>query len=355
MARGTPLALLRYMLQAEVGDALTLINTDITATYNQVLANMQAWLAVGYDWPNLQVRYDVTVNPQVRYLSLPNINYERAPRVYVKWSTTWKPLEIGIDDEELNTTDSDIGSQNDPIQKWALANQAEVVPPLTAPNQAISGVGLTGIYQYAVTYVSAFGETSVGPSVTTANLANQGISLTNIPIAPQVVMQQGLGGTNVSVVTARNIYRTKTGGSTFFFLKTIADNTTTTATDVAADTTLGAAPPTYNTAEVTLFEIWPIPASSQTVRFTGQRNISPLIADTDTADLDDLMIVLFSAAEILTRNKQQDAPLKLQKAQSRLNYVRAAYPRRTSHVVFGGGQEPEIKKKVVPMIIIASH
>ena len=39
-------------------------------------------------------------------------------------------------------------------------------------------------------------------------------------------------------VIARKIYRTKAGGSTYWLLATIADNTTTTYTDTAADASL---------------------------------------------------------------------------------------------------------------------
>lgn len=113
------------------------------------------------------------------------------------------------------------------------------------------------------------------------------------------------------------------------------------------------------------FEIWPIPASSQTLRFTGQRVVVPLVSFTPVAgppagstvvvdmtalvSLDDQMVVLFAAAEKLKRLKQADADLKLQMATNRMNYIRASYPHRSQRVVFGNQNQPV--NKVVPIRI----
>ena len=87
----------------------------------------------------------------------------------------------------------------------------------------------------------------------------------------------------------------------------------------------------------TTFEVWPIPATATTVRFTGQKELSRLTETTDTADLDDLLIVLFTAAELLAGQKQSDAQAKLVRAQARLNTLKSAYPKANSTFVMGGG------------------
>jgi hypothetical protein len=69
-----------------------------------------------------------------------------------------------------------------------------------------------------------------------------------------------------------------------------------------------------------------VPTVAQTIRFTGQRVVQALAVDADTADLDDMLIILFVAAERLTRSKQQDAQLKMQLAQRRLQWLRQNYP-----------------------------
>lgn len=112
------------------------------------------------------------------------------------------------------------------------------LPAGTAPT-ATKATGSTlgiGVYQYQVTFINAQGETtgSATGSVTTSS-GTTNVALTVIPL--------GGGGT-----TARNIYRTVVGGSVFKLLHTIADNTTTTYTDSAADGSLGVTIPSINTA-----------------------------------------------------------------------------------------------------------
>lgn len=72
------------------------------------------------------------------------------------------------------------------------------------------------------------------------------------------------------------------------------------------------------------FELWPIPADNADpvslegrLKLEGIRNLRPLVADDDLADLDDRLIVLFAAAETLAASGAQDAPLKLKAAQDR--------------------------------------
>lgn len=108
---------------------------------------------------------------------------------------------------------------------------------LTAPSAATGPTGiLTGVYHYAVTFVTAVGETQVGPSVS-VTLATQEASITNIPV-----------GSAVSGVLSRKLYRTTAGGSTLRLVGAIADNTTTTAVDNLADGSLGATAPSSDTS-----------------------------------------------------------------------------------------------------------
>jgi hypothetical protein len=112
------------------------------------------------------------------------------------------------------------------------------IAPGSAPSVATGSSGLlTGAYQYLVTFLTAAGETTAGPASATVNPSSQEVALTTIPT--------GISGT----VTGRNIYRTKAGGSTFFLLTTISDNTTTTYTDNTTDGSLPSTqPPTVSTA-----------------------------------------------------------------------------------------------------------
>jgi len=103
-----------------------------------------------------------------------------------------------------------------------------------------------GAHRYRVTFATADGETQGGDisqSIIVSDKTTNGrIALTAIPI----------GG---STVTARKIYRTTAGGSTYLYLATIADNTTTTYTDNIADANLGAQAPSANTTSDPLLNI----------------------------------------------------------------------------------------------------
>lgn len=64
--------------------------------------------------------------------------------------------------------------------------------------------------------------------------------------------------------------------------------------------------------EENMLEVWPIPADSEMIiRFSGIKNLKPLIMDTDICDLDDKLIVLYAAAEMLAHTKSADASAKL--------------------------------------------
>lgn len=71
-------------------------------------------------------------------------------------------------------------------------------------------------------------------------------------------------------------------------------------------------------------EVWPIPSSNfdsttldGRLRVTGIRDLRPLVADDDRADLDDMLITLYAAAEELQSRGADDAAFKLSLAQRR--------------------------------------
>ncbi len=114
--------------------------------------------------------------------------------------------------------------------------------PLAAATAAgsalVGGASAASIYKYAVSFVTALGETEPGSStsLSVAQSTTANGSLSAIPTGP-------------SGVTARRIYRTKVNGSTFYRLAEISDNTTTTYTDSTTDAgLLSTSPPPSNFA-----------------------------------------------------------------------------------------------------------
>lgn len=65
----------------------------------------------------------------------------------------------------------------------------------------------------------------------------------------------------------------------------------------------------------TEFEVWPIPGTQQTMRFEGSVKLGSMAADGDVCILDADIIVMRVAAQILGRDKKDDAALLLDNAQ----------------------------------------
>ncbi len=114
---------------------------------------------------------------------------------------------------------------------------------------------IAGTYSYVVTFVRGGNypaESNPSPaSASVAPTAGQSVNLSSIPLSPD------------GNVTARNIYRTEDAGATYKWLCQIADNTTTTYVDNAADAALGedvsyanSRPPDGTTIEVWDGKLW---------------------------------------------------------------------------------------------------
>jgi hypothetical protein len=90
------------------------------------------------------------------------------------------------------------------------------------------------------------------------------------------------------------------------------------------------------------FEVWPLPASNgNLVEFTGTRRPTKLVANSDRADMDDQLIVLMTAAEILEAQKPGNGAVKAAAASSRLAAMREKYGGGRRRVRMGmGTQEP---------------
>lgn len=88
-------------------------------------------------------------------------------------------------------------------------------------------------------------------------------------------------------------------------------------------------------------DIWPTVATSgtQKMRVWGARKLAAFAADNDVCDLDDQLIILMAAAELLKRANLPDWEDKEQKFRSRYASIRAELL-KTPYVVMGGGVQP---------------
>ena len=103
-------------------------------------------------------------------------------------------------------------------------------------------------------------------------------------------------------------------------------------------------------------EVWPVPSNNGdattgegVVRLKGVLNLKPLSAKTDTADLDDQLIVLFAAGELLARQKSPDAQMKL--AQANQHYMRVKGRLSKGEPIVFGNEEPDQYKPRGPFLI----
>lgn len=86
------------------------------------------------------------------------------------------------------------------------------------------------------------------------------------------------------------------------------------------------------------FEIWPIPASVTTIRFTGKRKLRALVLDTDVCDLDDTLLVLMAGAKIMSRRDPKAAGAMRADAE---RYKMVLRSQQMSDTVIRLGDEPK--------------
>jgi hypothetical protein len=91
------------------------------------------------------------------------------------------------------------------------------------------------------------------------------------------------------------------------------------------------------------YEVWPAPANYQTMRWRFVRNLNPFLAPDDVSDVDATLIVLFTAAELLTKMKSPEAQSKNAFAQAHFAKIKSQM-QRTQTFVFGGGETPSANR-----------
>jgi len=101
------------------------------------------------------------------------------------------------------------------------------------------------------------------------------------------------------------------------------------------------------TGDTTQIEVWPIPASNEIpIRFTGIRNMTRLVGDGDRCDLDDQMVSMFAAAELLARKNSPEAQLKQQKAVERYRLIRGrSIQTRANNFNFSNAPKPATRSE----------
>lgn len=121
------------------------------------------------------------------------------------------------------------GGQVFKVDSSGTVTNVGIVEPSTQVGVATGAAGvLTGDYLYKITFKNSVSGTRSNPNPVsgTVSPSSQQVSIGSIPVSTD------------SQVDSREIWRTQAGGSTFFLLTTISDNSTTDYTDNTADASL---------------------------------------------------------------------------------------------------------------------
>lgn len=116
----------------------------------------------------------------------------------------------------------------------------------------------------------------------------------------------------------------------------------------------------FSEEQANQFEVWPVPSVNVYLRFRGQSAITPLLQFTpngnnpakitpfwtNTLDLDDNMVMLFTAGEYLQQLGKGNAQAVMQRAAQRLLQIRSSYPKREMSCAMNQGQLQPTNKVV---------
>jgi hypothetical protein len=69
------------------------------------------------------------------------------------------------------------------------------------------------------------------------------------------------------------------------------------------------------------FEVWPVPSTVQTIRFSGQKAFGAMARDDDTCAIDADVLVMTVAAQILGRDRKEDAALLMEQGMEHARMV----------------------------------
>jgi len=98
-------------------------------------------------------------------------------------------------------------------------------------------------------------------------------------------------------------------------------------------------------------EVWPVPNQGASLYMFGTKKLADLIEEEDVAELDDRMVVLFAASELLLRQKSSDAKLKLSLAERRLAMLRRNSQADSKMIQVGLGNRQQLDRSRTRVIV----
>ncbi len=313
MARGVALSQLVTDLRLETGRSSTAIaNADEKAQLEYLLRSKQKFYYDDYDWPHLNVYRRLTPVANQRFYTFPtDMNFEAVRGLFVKDSSNYIPLVRGVDFSHYNAHDS--------LQARAATGTVTV-------DGGTSNPGTNKITAIDVNSVDVLGA-SIDWTTSHANTATLLAAQINTFASTPEYTATASG----AIVTISAKITAGAGVNAFAVAATVAGDVTTTDVAMAGgvDAEQSDPPSRWELLEddetnAVAIEVWPVPASSDAeLWLVGKRALGDLLVDADTALLDDQLLILTAAAELLVKAKKQDAQAKAIAAGRRYNQMKA--------------------------------
>ncbi len=325
MSRGTTLANLVIQLRHETGRTITTgAGADEEARLKHVLQRTQEFWYDEYAWPHMQAQRTITTVVNQRFYSFPSdMDVEEVQGLFIKDTSSYRPIDRGISVSNSASHDSlkaTSAAGSITITAGTASAGVNKVSTITVNSVDVLGTAVDWVTSHAATATAVATQINSTTSDPDYSASASGAVVT---ITADIIQ----GDTPNTFVVGSTVGGDVTTGSAVAMTGGVDPD--------RADPVLrwGILEDTdFNSVTAIKIEVWPVPATADTLYLVGKRSLSALTADSDTADLDDQLIVRTAAAEMTARENKRDseahsaaAQARFQRLKSRQNAGRAPF------------------------------
>ncbi len=338
MPRGIALSVLVQQVRHETGRSIaTGAGADEKARLEHLLRRTQEFWYEEYDWPHLQVLRSITTVVNQRFYSFPSdMNVEEVQALFVKNNGSYQPLTRGIEVADYSAHDSfQATSATGSVDVTAGTSDPSTnkVSTVTVNSIDVLGAAVDWVTSHAATATAVAAQINSNTSSPDYSASASGATITITADIIQgdtpntFVVSGAVGGDVVlsnPVAFSGGVDAEQADPVLKWDILEDEDYTGTTAIKI---------------------EIFPVPATADTLVLAGKRSLSALTSDSHTADLDDQLIVRTVAAELTARENKRDSEMHSSAAAARLVRVKKNQKKGTSPFslianVGGSGKHP---------------
>jgi hypothetical protein len=311
MAVGTTLTTLLAQLRAETSRSLTAgAGANEDAKLTQKLNRTQRVYYDDYDWPHLNVQRLITLAANKRFHPFPSdMDRDAVMEAHVRDGGIYRSLRRGIGVEQYSEYDS--------LGAATTCSFTITAGTASAGVNKISGITIDGneLLDNAVNWTGSHAATAA--AVVTE--INNNTATTNYKTT-------SVG----AVVTITAILGTAADANDLTLTVTVGGDVEVSADTVTAGQEDSETGPTIthwdivedDATDAPAIEVWPVPALDDTLILSGKRAPGTLSTGSDTAVLDDHLLVLTVASEVLAREDKKDSEALASAAQRRYTQLK---------------------------------